>query len=254
MIIGIVVMLILALTFVLFFGQARKRILQQQMQAQQAELAHQQSLLFSTILTQEAERERIAKELHDEIGSKLNVILLNLHRLNKVTKKSTEVAPITTEMHSLINTTLATTRRISYDLLPPTLVNFGLLEAIKELVDNYQKTDSIDIVLEICQDETPTIDAIVGLNIYRVLQELMNNTMKYAAAQQITIKLWFSPIQLKLEYRDNGKGFDLQNKQLKKGLGLQNIKSRMQMIQGVANFQTAVGEGVFVSLKAAPRE
>lgn len=253
MIIGVLVMLALALAFVLFFSQSRKTILQQQMEAQQQELAHQQSLLFSNILTQEEERKRIAKELHDEIGSKLNVILLNLHRLNKVTGQAATVAPITQEMQSLVNTTINTTRRISYDLLPPTLVNFGLLEAIKELVDNYQKTETIEVVLEICQNESPTINQIVGLNLYRVLQELMNNTMKYAEAQQINLKLWFSPIQLKIEYRDNGKGFDLQNEQQQKGMGMQNIKSRMKMIQGTSEFQTAIGKGVFVTLKAPPK-
>jgi len=252
MIAGIFVMLILALAFVLFFGQSRKKILQQQMQAQQAELAHQQSLLYSTILTQEAERKRIAKELHDEIGSKLNVILLNLHRLNKVNKQSKETVPITTEMQTLVNTTIDTTRRISYDLLPPTLVNFGLLEAIKELVDHYRQTEAIEVVLEICQDEAPKINDTVSLNIYRVLQELMNNTMKYAKAQQISLKVWFSPLQLKIAYRDDGKGFNLQKESSKKGLGLSNIKSRLQMIQGRLDFQTADGQGVLVTLKAPP--
>ena len=252
MIAGIFVMLTLALAFVLFFGQSRKKILQQQMQAQQAELAHQQSLLYSTILTQEVERKRIAKELHDEIGSKLNVILLNLHRLNRVTEQPKAIPPIAKEMQSLVNTTIETTRRISYDLLPPTLVNFGLLEAIKELSDHYQQTDAIEVILEIHQDEAPKIADTVSLNIYRVLQELMNNTLKYAEATQITIKLWFSPIQLKIAYQDNGKGFDFQKAQNKKSLGLSNIKSRLQMIQGTLDFQTAIGKGVSVTLKASP--
>lgn len=249
MIAGIFVMLSLALALVLFFGQSRKKILQQQMEAQQKELAHQQSLLYSTILTQEEERKRIAKELHDEIGSKLNVILLNVHRLNKISPQPLTILPIADEMKTLLNTTLATTRRISYDLLPPTLVNFGLLEAIKELCDQYQQTDAIEVLLEIHQNEPLDITDTVALNIYRVLQELMNNTLKYAQAEQISLKLWFHSDQLKLEYRDNGQGFDLQKESAKKSLGLSNIKSRMQMINGELNFQTAVGKGIWVVLK-----
>lgn len=249
MAVGILVMLTLALVLVLFFNQSRKKILQEQMRVQELELEHQETLLFSTILIQEEERKRVAKELHDEIGSKLNVILLNIHRLDKKKATLESIEPIVTEVKDLINDTIDSSRRISHDLLPPTLENFGLLEAIKELCENYQKTEAIEVVLEICQNDHQVSDRLTALHLYRILQELMNNTMKYAEAEQIGLKYWCSPKQIKLEYRDNGKGFDWSDKRHHKGLGLQNLKNRVKMIDGVYQFHTALGKGFAFSLE-----
>lgn len=249
MVTGILVMLTLALAFVLFFNQSRKKILQQQMDGQQKELEHQQRLLHRTILTQEEERKRIAKELHDEIGSKLNVILLHTHRLNKTAQAGQDLRPIVAEVKEIVNTTIDTSRRISHDLLPPTLENFGLLEAIKELCEQYQKTEAIEVVLEICQNERKQMDKLFELHLFRILQELMNNTLKYAEASQIGLKVWLGTSQIKLEYRDNGKGFDWENSEHHKGLGLQNIKSRMKMLEGTYHFFTARGKGVVVTIE-----
>ena len=147
MVIGILIMLALALAFILFFNFSQKRILKEQMRQQRMAYEHQEALLHSTILTQEEERKRIAQDLHDEIGSKLNVILLNAHQLKKLEKGNLAMASITNELSSLVNTTIETTRRISHDLLPPTLEEFGLVEAIKELKDAYRHSDTISLSL-----------------------------------------------------------------------------------------------------------
>lgn len=251
---GILVMLTLALAFVLFFNQSRKKLLQQQMWVQQMQLEHQQSLLHRTILTQEEERKRIAKELHDDIGSKLNVILLNIHRLKKKAEQQSDLQPVLSEVQGLINATIQTSRRISHDLLPPTLDNFGLVEAVKELCENYQKTDAINVTLEVIQNENPTMDKLTALHLFRILQELMSNTLKYAEAQQIGLKMWLTGQSLKIEYRDDGKGFDWEATQYHKGLGLQNIESRMKMIEGQYQFFTAPEKGVVVTLEKRVRE
>ena len=251
MVIGILIMLALALAFVLFFNFSKKKILTEQMRSQKLAYQHQEELLHSTILTQEAERKRIARDLHDEIGSKLNVILLNTHRLKKFNKENEEIGGITSEVNDLINTTIATTRRISHDLLPPTLEEFGLVEAIKELRDNFQQTGSITIGFDLMEREeavskksTEEEDKLIELNLFRVLQELINNSIRHGQATEITIKLWQNASSVKLEYLDNGKGFEMTNFENKKGLGMRNIESRLHMIHATYQYDSSPGNGM----------
>lgn len=243
MIIGILIMLALALAFVLFFNFSKKKIMTEQMRNQKLAFQHQEELLHSTILTQEAERKRIARELHDEIGSKLNVILLNTHRLKKFSKEEEEIGAITNEVNSLINTTINTTRRISHDLLPPTLEDFGLVEAIKELRDTFQQTGTVSISFDLIGNGKSIDDKIIELNIFRVLQELINNSIRHGKATEIAIKLWLKTSGIKLEYLDNGEGFDQSDFKNKKGLGMKNIESRLHMIHATYKYDSSPGNG-----------
>ena len=244
---GIVLMLTLALALVFFFHRSQRRILHEKMRNQTLELEHREKLLHSTIMTQEKERERIAKDLHDEIGSKLNVIHLSLHRLRKSGDPEAPVRETIADMAEVLNDTIRTTRRISHDLLPPTLENFGLKEALVELCENLQKTNAIEVFFELCQNEAPLRNQMVALNLYRVVQELVSNSIKYAEAGRITIRLWLGKESVKLEYADNGKGFDPSEDRHRKGLGLQSIESRMKMIEARFELKAAPGKGVLFS-------
>ena len=243
MIIGILIMLALALAFVLFFNFSQKKLITEHMRNQKLAFDHQEALLHSTIMTQEEERKRIARELHDEIGSKLNVILLNTHRLKKFRKDNSEMEEIASEMNSVIHRTIDTTRRISHDLLPPTLEEFGFVEAVKELRDSFENTGSVSVNFELIENEVKIDDHIVELNLFRVMQELINNSIRHGEATEITIKLWLSKTKVKLEYSDNGKGFDMSDITNKKGLGLKNIESRLNMIHSDYEYDSALGKG-----------
>jgi signal transduction histidine kinase len=247
---GILTMLALSLALVLFFYKSQRRLLQEKMTAQQSELQHQEKLLYSNILTQEKERKRIAKDLHDDIGSKLNVIFLNMHRIERAAKESPPILDMVSDINQVINITIDTTRRISHDLLPPTLDNFGLIEAVKELCETYQKSDSVNVLLEVKQNDGRLVDKTTELNLFRIIQELISNSIKHGEAEQISIDLWLGSKNLKLEYRDNGKGFDLAKLDDKKGLGTQNMESRVKMMGGKMNIQSSEGEGLLARVSA----
>jgi len=242
-------MLALAMAFILFFNFSQKRILKEQMRQQQMAYEHQEALLHSTILTQEEERKRIAQDLHDEIGSKLNVILLNAYQLKKIEKGNIEVESITNELSSLVNTTIETTRRISHDLLPPTLEEFGLVEAIKELKDTYRHSDTLSFNLQFNENNEKIKSKIIELNLYRVLQELINNSIRHGAATQLTIDLGILENLIHLKYQDNGKGFDIIDVQNKKGLGMKNMESRLRMIQATHQMNSTPGRGLTMEIE-----
>lgn len=241
---GIVMMLLLALAFVLFFYFSQQKFQVQQLAAQQVQLAHQQQLLTSSIRVQEEERQRVARELHDDIGSKLNVINLGLHRLRKYAKETPAIGETLQDIFGVVGTTIDTTRRIAHDLLPPTLEKFGLATALEELCEQHQQ-EAIKLTFELPSHPLTTIDRDTALNFFRVAQELLSNGLKYANASQINLVLTQLPQLLKLTYRDNGQGFDTTEKTNKKGLGLQNIESRLQIIGARFELKSEPGQGVY---------
>lgn len=256
MVIGILVMLAFALAFILYVNFSQKKILTEQMRNQKQAYQHQEELLHSTIIVQEEERKRIAKDLHDEIGSKLNIIFLNIHRLKDFGELHEEIKGITDEVDTLINTTIDTTRRISHDLLPPTLEDFGLIEAIKELQHNFNQLGTIFIAFDLIKNEKKIEDKLIELNLFRVLQELINNSIRHGEATEIDLKIWLEKSYLKLEYLDNGLGFDPTSLKNKKGLGMKNIESRLHMIHATFELDSSPGKGMklLIELKTSAQK
>lgn len=235
------------MAFIIFFSFSQNKLRKEQFKAQEAKLQHQEQLLHSNIKTQEEERERIAKDLHDEVGSKLNVIHLYLHQL---LKKQPEAKESVSEMITVLKDTIQTSRRISHDLLPPTLDKFGLAVAIEELSEVVEQANDMQLQLELEGERPQGIDKIVEINLFRVLQELISNTLKYAKATEVRIKLWQNEEKVILNYADNGLGFDPDKKEHQKGLGMKNIESRLQMIGAELDLKSSPGKGVQVQIES----
>lgn len=238
-------MLLLAMAFVLFFSFSQNKLRKEQLKAQQTKLEYQEKLLHSTLQTQEEERSRIAKDLHDEVGSKLNVMNLFLHQLSK---KAPEASGSIAEMKEVLNDTLQTSRRISHDLLPPTLEKFGLTVAIEEVAERLSQSDQLQVEFESSGQRPQPPNNMLEIHLFRVLQELINNTLKYAGASRIYIQLTQSEAETRLLYQDDGVGFDPHSMSSQKGLGMKNIESRLQMIGGHYQLHTAPGQGVKVEV------
>ena len=254
MVIGILIMLAFALAFVIFFNYSQKKILKEQVRVQDLSLKHQEELLHATILTQEAERQRIARDLHDEIGSKLNVIFLNICRLKAYGKEHAEIDLITTEVEAVINTTINSIRFISHELLPPTLEEFGLVEAIRELQHSINLLGQIRINFKSMEEINSIDNKLIELNLFRVLQELINNSIKHGQATEINIKLWPKNTFVKLDYQDNGSGFDITKIKEKKGLGMKNIESRLRIINAISTYNSSSETGTNVIIEIPPTE
>lgn len=253
LIISILLMLTFALVLVAFFFRYQRKLLREKMAQQELEIKYQEELLFSTIETQEKERKRIAKDLHDDIGSKLNVVLLGLYQFRKQTKDLPEAKAAIKNMSQLLNKTIDSTRRISHDLLPPTLDSFGLSAAILELAENYDNTGEVNIEYHDSEAEHRITDKLVELNLFRVVQELVKNSIVHGKSENIEIKLVLQPEHFEIDYKDDGKGFDMSVMKKKKGLGTQNIESRLNMSNASIEYQSAIGEGVkaFIRSKTA---
>ncbi|MBK8968851.1 MAG: histidine kinase [Saprospiraceae bacterium] len=247
--VGVLIMLLLAFALIGFFLLSQRKLNNARQKAHDLQLEHREQLLYSTLQTQENERRRIAKDLHDAVGSKLNVLNLNLHRLKKLAPETPEISETVGELFSVITTTIDTTRRISHDLLPPTLENFGLAEALAELCAQYRQSGALDIEFEAKENSAIQPDKTAELNLFRVAQELIANSVKHGPATQIYLYLWLMPAEIRMDYRDNGPGFDPAAAGYKPGLGMLNIESRLRMIGAEFQLDTAPDKGVRVQVK-----
>lgn len=232
---GILIMLGMALTLIAFYGRAQRKLFAQKLEAQE-------NLLQKTIIAQEEERSRIAKDLHDDIGSKLNVISLYLHRLTKGQDEKT--LSVVGEISDILSTSIDTTRRISHELLPPALQKFGLSVALEEMAEGFTNSGQVTMGLSIEGLDEVVPDKMTQLNLFRILQELSKNSTLHGEAKNIQIRFVPTDQGTCFQYKDDGKGADLAQLKTGKGLGMSNIESRLKMIGGTWTIDTSPGNGL----------
>ncbi|AWA29882.1 two-component sensor histidine kinase [Flavobacterium magnum] len=239
--------LLMATVLVLFYHFSRKKIVQHELEKRDLQISHQKDLLKATIITQEEERKRIAQDLHDDISSKLNIVSLNTHLLTASGLSENELAEITGHIIELTGKALENSRRIAHDLLPPVLEKFGLHAAIEELCHEFKSARQAEIhfmnklpPFNMAEEET-------HLQVFRILQELLNNSFRHGKATTIHIVLDEVDGKRLCAYTDNGKGFDPSEMKNKKGLGMKNIESRIAILNGNLTFDSAVNRGVQVT-------
>ena len=244
---GSFVMLFLVGSVVWFIVLYQRRLFRQELNFRQMELKYQQELINSTLEGIESERKRLARDLHDEIGAALSAMRLLVGQMPAGSKTLTEITTLTDKYKTLIDDTIDNVRRISNDLLPSGLEEFGLSYAIEGLCEKSQELTETDINWSV--EAIPETSSALNLMIYRLVQELLNNTIKYAEATQIEVSITKEGSQLLLQYFDNGKGFDYSEAYQKKSLGLKNIETRTRMFDGTLEFKTQPNEGISVKVR-----
>lgn len=250
MIAGIIVMLALAFAFTLFYFYMQRRVYHEQVQHQQLQLQYQEELLQRTLAVQEEERRRIAKDLHDDVGARLNVLSLNLHQLGRQIKADNgDLQPALRELNDMVGSALDTTRRISHELLPPVLEKFGLVPALEELCEGFARAAPFELQFEVEVAERPLKDEAVALAFFRVVQELLSNAVKHARASRVSLRLRLEAAAIRLQYADDGRGYDLREAEKQHGLGTYNMESRLKMVGATRTVQTAPGEGLRVAVE-----
>jgi signal transduction histidine kinase len=233
-IIGTAVMMLFIFAIVLFIIIYQRRISLKQAEIVALELENQKELMSAVIVSKEQEQRRIAEELHDDVGSILTAIKFSIPQLVK--EEETKVLLINN-----ISEAIQKVRRISNELLPSVLDELGLTTAIEALIktlsnQNIRFNFTVDINSE---KNSKNIDKNVELAFYRILQELINNIIKYANANQVFILLKIENDNLILSIQDDGLGFvplDHIEKSIP-SLGLKNIESRIQQINGFIHYE-----------------
>lgn len=240
------VFLLMSIIVILFFYFSRKKIIQKEIEKKNLEINHQKELLRSVILTQEEERKRIAQDLHDDISSKLNVVSLNTHLLNTPNLSEEELSYITNNITNLTQKALENSRRIAHDLLPPVLEKFGLHAGIEELVAEFNSSKSVHVIYK-NKLKFAINDIDKHLHIFRILQELLNNSVRHGKASEIIIEFKYINNKETCTYSDNGIGFNIKSEDCQKGLGMKNIESRINFLNGSFSIESHENNGVQIN-------
>jgi signal transduction histidine kinase len=153
---------------------------------------------------------------------------------------------VTDKMNLLFDDMIQNTRRISQDLRPVILDKLGLVEGIESLIDTINESGKLTVTFE--ENVIQLNNKQMELNVYRILQELLNNTLKHANATEVEIALNGRTEKCKLSYSDNGKGIDHAQIKTKKGIGLKNIESRVSILDGTLHYNP-VKKGVAIEIE-----
>ena len=209
--------------------------------------------LSTQLLTaQETERKRISTELHDELGQALTVLKLHLNFIERnLSAQQTGLRHECEKAIEYIEQVIENVRRLSRDLSPTILEDFGLSAAIRWLVGNFAKRHNIRVALDMID-----IDALVSRDshtiLYRIIQEALTNIGKHSEAKNVTMTVQRDMDTVSFAIKDDGKGFDAAETVARgpeeKGLGLVTMMGRAQMLGGAMSVQAEAGKGTRVTL------
>lgn len=201
---------------------------------------------------QEEERRRISRDLHDGIGQYLTALKYSLDGITEV--KTYQEGKRLEVSKKLIGDVIKEVRRISFHLTPVALSDYGLTSVLNKFSEEMTKISKIPVVFENKTGFISRLEPKVENNIYRIVQEAVNNAIKYSDAAEIRINLSHNTKYLHLEISDNGKGFDY--KKLKddghfkaSGHGIFNIKERVNFINGQFSMETSSGKGTSIHIE-----
>ncbi len=238
--------------FLIFRNVSHKRTLaeqQKQLSEQRVEqiLTEQElRLVNATMEGQDKERQRVAKDLHDRVGSLLSGVKLQFSaledRLSKVVANGPEQFK---KVLDLVDTAVGEVRRISHDLLSSNLAAFGLNAALTDLCDAVHVPGKMDVELSLFGVEE-RMARNVEVAAYRIVQEVVSNTLKHAQATTLTIQVTRTNDQLNILVEDNGRGFDPAT--VAQGMGTGNLHSRAAELGGKVNIDSRPGRGTSVSV------
>lgn len=252
-IIGTGIMLIMAMFIVLFVMYYQRKQIEQQMRVKDMEAEFQQKLLQVSMASTEAERRRIAQDLHDDIGALLSVTKLTFNALYSQLGSKQQAEQLAQQVRDALDETINHVRRISRELVPTTLERFGLSAALQEFAAKSNSSDALRVTYGYGGNENHRLNPSAELMLYRVAQELINNAMKHSRGKNIHVQLSLPPQCFGLVIEDDGQGFDLESVRARPspGLGLDSIEGRLRIIDGKISYETAYQKGcrVIVELK-----
>lgn len=211
-------------------------VLQKRLMLQQNRI--KKTIIRSIISTQEKERRQFSVELHDNVNQIISSCKLMLEVALENEAKRVELVQ---KSYVSLKEVISEIRKICHNLNPSALEDIGLVEAITEMVDRMNAAGKLNVEFNHLRFRISDVDSERRITLYRILQEALNNVVKYANASQVWITLYSNDAHLLLTVRDNGCGFDI-NK-TKKGLGLRNILHRVTYQNGKMKMDTAPGKG-----------
>lgn len=228
---GTAALLILSIGFISIYIKWLRKLTKEQQKLLELEKKHKQELLENILESIETERTRIARDLHDQIGNTFSLLSLILQQSEDEKIKEAKL---------LIDIGLNHTRELVYQIMPPELKLFGLEYALEEICLRINKSGSLVAEWPVKCD-LKHYSLRIQLSIYRIIQELISNTIKHSDANKVTLIFCDMGDEMQILYKDNGTLKNERTTDQRKGYGLKNIESRVQLLSGSFDFNFRQG-------------
>ena len=240
---SILVLIIIALIVHLFLTlqKTKKDAREQKLQYQIQELAARE-----VISAEERERQRIASDLHDGIGQLLSAALMNLNGVAATLREKQIESTFAEKAVELLNESYDEMRNIAHQMAPATLTKNGLVCAVRQITERIDPA-RLNVYLE-SFDYDDRLDEHTETILYRVIQEIVTNTLKHAAAKNLSIQMIKDDDGVSIIIEDDGKGFRMDQISDKNGLGIRNIISRINFLNGTVDIDSAPGRGTLIAI------
>ena len=232
-----------------FLDVSKLKHVEQNLRESESRLHYLSSCLLAA---QENERQRIALEIHDELGQNLAVLKLQLNALAKrLRKDQASLKADFTKVLEFIDYIIEEMRRISRDLSPSIVQDLKLCRSLKWMLHDFTKHNGVSIFHDMIDIDT-LFDAKEQVIIYRIFQEALNNIRKHAHAEHVKVTINKENNQVCIAIEDDGKGFDLdevsRRHAAKRGLGIASLEERARMLGGALNLTTEKGKGTCLAM------
>ena len=242
------VLLLLVVVSLVYLNYRSKQKLQLQ---RINELETQQQLLATEAVLkgEEQERTRLAKDLHDGLGGLLSGIKYSFNSMKGNLVLTADNALAFERSMDMLDSSINEMRRVAHNMMPETLVKFGLDTALKDFCNNINQSGALRVSYQSFGLENSELPKTTAITIYRIVQELINNTMKHAAAKTAVVQLSIANHILAVTVEDDGRGFDTAVLQQSKGIGWSNIQSRVEFLKANLDIRSEKEKGTSVHIE-----
>ncbi|MDR3714656.1 MAG: ATP-binding protein [Puia sp.] len=232
----------------------KKKLLEADARLQQqriSELEKEKQLLAAQAVLQGQveERTRLAKDLHDGLGSILSSAKYSFTNMKENLIITPENAEAFERSMGMLDRSISELRRVAHNMMPESLMKFGLDTALKDFCNSVDQTGAIQLVYQSFDIEEASVPAVVSSAVYRIIQELVNNILKHAHATTALVQLIRKGNALSITVEDNGQGFDTGILEKSTGIGYLNLKNRVAYLNGTMDIQTGPGKGTSVNIE-----
>jgi signal transduction histidine kinase len=206
----------------------------------------------SLLKGQEEERSRLAKDLHDGLGGLLSGVKFSLSNMKDNLIITPDNMAVFERSLDMLDASIRELRRVAHNMMPEMLTKFGLDEALKEYCNTVNATKLLSVKYQsvgMSPAEAGRLEKATEIIIYRIIQELLNNVLKHAAASEAFIQVIRENNRLGIVVEDNGKGFDTRILEESKGAGWVNIRSRVEYLKGQLDIHAEPGKGTLVNME-----
>ena len=243
---GAVTILIIAL---MSYRNYRHKQKLQQHRITELETEKQLTATEAVLKGEEKERSRLAKDLHDGLGGMLSGIKYSFNTMKENLVMTPENHQAFERSMDMLDSSIKEMRRVAHNMMPEALVKFGLDVALKDFCNDINQSGALQVKYQSIGLANENIEQTKAITIYRIVQELINNTLKHAAAKTAIVQVTKTNEQLTVTVEDDGKGFDTALLKQAKGMGWSNIQHRVDFLKGKLDVDSETGKGTSVHIE-----